>query len=166
MKTRNRTTIAAVFTIAAILTLVTACRSNEQARDNKVQCGRNLKALRICITQYRDDHGGSFPPSLKEALTNVGVGNIKLLQCPSASQKSLSATDNSESLGYFYIDWSNRGVEQPPGNFPVIYDAQLQNHRNGINVVCIDGTLFWDGNANWLKTFAHKHPDANLPIPK
>lgn len=166
MKTSNWDSLVAAIAVVAILTTATACRSNQQATNKQVQCGRNLKALRISVAQYRDDHEGKFPPSLRIALTNIDVGNINLLQCPAASQKSLSATNAFEALGYFYIDWSKRGVKQPPGNFPLIYDAQLQNHRNGINVVCVDGTLFWDSDAKWLKAFARKHPDADLPIPK
>ncbi len=166
MKTRNGDTLMAAFAVVAILAVATACKSNQQATDNQVQCGRNLKALRISVEQYRDDHDGNFPPSLREALTNIDAGNINLLQCPATSQKSLSATNASEALGFFYIDWPKRGVKEPPGNFPLIYDAQLQNHRIGINVVCVDGTLIWDSDAKLLKAFAGKHPEANLPIPK
>lgn len=166
MKTMRWNAVAISFAVGAIITTVIACRSNQTVTDNRVQCGRNLKALRISVAQYRDDHDGDFPPSLKEALTNVDVGNINLLQCPATAAQSPSPTDASELLGYHYVDWSKRGIKQPPGDFPLIYDAALQNHGDGINVICIDGTLFWDSAAKWLNNFAIEHPSAKLPIPK
>lgn len=150
---------------ATLLVLVVSCIPLQQVDDERTMCARNLTALRLSVTQYRDDHDGLFPTSLEVALTNIAVENVSLVSCPAIRKKPPQSTEMN-SLGYIYVNWPERGIIQPPGDFPLIYDSDLDRHNGGVNVVCIDGSLRWDPSANWLTAFATQYPKARLPLPK
>jgi hypothetical protein len=119
----------------------------------------------MSVARYREDNDQKFPPSLNDALAGVEVGDATLLRCPALPRVPSTGAEDLNSLGYYYIDWSLRGTNEPGGDYPLIYDARLRSHAGGINVVCVDGTVFWDIDARRVKKFAADHPEAKLPLP-
>jgi len=84
----------------------------------------------------------------------------------SEGMATLGTDDNKD---YFFVDWSKQSepLEKLPSKRPLMYDRRLSNHDGrGINILMADGSIEWDANAQWLKTFAAEHPDAKLPMPK
>lgn len=69
---------------------------------------------------------------------------------------------------YYSVDWvesanSAVGVLKRP----LVYDKCLSNHGGrGINILMADGTVMWDQNASWLKTFAMDNHAVRLHLPE
>jgi hypothetical protein len=68
-----------------------------------------------------------------------------------------------------YIDWSEwyAGTNEPPADYPLIYDAFLANHRGkGVNVISVGGKCWWDEGGLWLKAFNERYPEYRIPMPR
>lgn len=139
----------------------------------RLQCQRNMRSALSAIREYVDEHNGSYPPSLDVAYAEIGFTDptkvSRMLRCPGFRESEHLVGTVALRSGYVYVDWSKWfGPTNPvPGEYPVIYDGQLRNHRKGgVNVLLMDGTLFWDENASWIEDFSRKHSEYRLPIPK
>jgi prepilin-type processing-associated H-X9-DG protein len=81
----------------------------------------------------------------------------------------LATSSNKSSKEHIFVDASTLGkIRQSfSGELPAAYDRHLNNHGGrGINILMVDGTVRWDPNATWLKQFAAKHAESQLPIPQ
>jgi hypothetical protein len=91
------------------------------------------------------------------------------LLCPGSKTEPQTAARANEWSDYWYVDWAQwfPKTNRPPGDFPLFYDRRFSNHDGkGIYVVNVDGLVFWDPGANWLKAFATKHQTYRLKMPE
>ena len=88
------------------------------------------------------------------------------LLCPCAAAVYDHERPDINSIGYAYIDWSDKGfahITNVPGNYPLIYDSTLSNHSGrGVFVVKVNGNIIWDPGAQWINDFIKTHPEYQL----
>lgn len=158
--------------VICLLLLAASCHSvlHSTFRSSRSQCQRNLRSLKTAVEEYPYDNDGQRPITLDEALSNIGFGDAekssRMLRCPGIKNETVRGTDVASRTGYCYIDWSKwfGRTNVVPNTFPLLYDRALQNHEGkGVNVVLVDGTIFWDAEGCWLRDFAAKHPEYQLP---
>ena len=150
--------------LAAISTVAAALGGGCSAdwRDS-VQCRKHLKGIALTLDLERQMNSNAWPQSL----IDVDHGLLrKILVCPATGNTPGRDQDAQKWSDYIYVDWSktvsNRSSAGP--KYPLAFDRRLSNHRGrGINVVLIDGSVFWDQGGNWLSNFAKAHPEFNVP---
>lgn len=136
------------------------CQSERQAKNREIgireACMHQLRNLWYQANSYRGDYG-EFPSSFDDFHLPKPT-----LDCPAVHPSRTGRTD------YIYVGWlarkyiSDRNFEK----YPIIFDRRMSNHKGrGINIVTVDGTVFWDADAAWLKSFARDHPEAKIPLP-
>jgi hypothetical protein len=141
----------------ALLAFCIGCASATRTEhENLEKCRNTLRSLSYAILDYRSEHSERFPPSLFKALENQGVSESairKLQRCPAGGD-------------YIYINWPKFFTGDIPKDYPLIFDAQNKQHGKGINIVRVDGTVFFDANMAWLSEFLRSHPEVKIPVPK
>jgi hypothetical protein len=88
--------------------------------------------------------------------------------CP-ASEVPIESDSITNRFDYLYVDWSGafERVEDIPGQYPLAYDRRLANHlRKGIYVLQVNGSVFWDVDANWVQEFSRTNRHFQTPIPQ
>lgn len=132
----------------------------------RTECQHVMRSLQSAVMLYGNDFHGQFPPNLRV----VGITQQlpqEVLGCPKVGAKHADPQAALDS--YCYLDWSTqpRSADWGSGKYPLIYDSHLANHGGaGINLVLVDGTVWWDADARWLREFARQHPDAHIAIPQ
>jgi hypothetical protein len=167
---------ATVFGIAGLFLAVISCRHFSSARfeRDRLQCQQNHKSAGSTFRSYvNDDHDGDYPHTIRDVYADIGFTNAatvsRMLKCPGFRPSGSASGDVDSRLGYFFVDWSKwfSRTNPVPDDYPLIYDYQLSNHNGrGINVLVVDGSVFWDEGAHWLQDFARKHPEFKLQIPE
>jgi hypothetical protein len=147
-----------------------------------VVCRSKLGAFDSHIKNYQVEHGQStYPPDIVALATyrqavpmdhsQTNYALTSLLICPAHRSRWLAAdtvtiSNVSTQSEYVYINWKPFfGTNQVPPNYPLVYDRRMANHWGlGVNVLTTS-RIFWDFRARWLRDFAEKHPEYNLPLP-
>ncbi len=150
--------------------LVTVGCQNPAFNRDRARCQHNLISLSEQFRDYRDRSDGHYPKLFSEVFseTNSGISDIHVMidmfKCPSVKQAATTGGDAITAMGYYYVDWSKwYGTNDAPEDYPILYDRRLQNHHGqGINIVLLNGTVFWDAKAEWFLDFVKKHPDYGL----
>jgi len=142
--------------------LPSLCKAREPA--NRVKCAANLKQIGLAITQYAQENGGHFPPSLVVLMKHEDI-TLECLVCPSSNDERLSATTTDEALAdlsaaernapghkhglsYVYVG-SGMQLKTVAASAVVAYEP-LENHNGqGGNV------LFGDGHVDWMTKSNH-----------
>lgn len=123
-------------------------------------CHRMLRSLWHSISAYRQDYH-SLPRNWQDIWTSHRIS--RSLVCPMVASNTLNA--NRED--YLHPDFSTYPATASIDKYPLVYDRRLANHRGrGVNVVLVDGTVFWDDDAKWLRKFASAHPECKIPLPE
>lgn len=132
---------------------------------NRNRCNFIVGDISLAIRSYCEDYN-SFPPNLMSLVHGNYIRDTRALMCPAVHP---SLPNGAYRADYTYINWSNyfdtpNKVHQ---DFPVVYDRALSNHGgSGINIGRVDGGMFWDPGATWLRHFAASHPEYDIPVPK
>jgi hypothetical protein len=164
-----------VLCVTGLLLTAASCRhfSSAKFERDRLQCQRNQKSAGSTFRCYVDDHDGDYPRTIGEFYSDFGITNpesiYRMVRCPGFRASGSARGDVDSRLGYFFVDWSKwfSKTNPVPNDYPLIYDYQLSNHNGrGINVLVVDGSVFWDDGAHWLQDFARKHPDFKLQIPE
>ena len=137
-----------------------------QRSAERTKCQHTMRALQTAVLLYGSDYPGQFPPNL-EVLMQTQQISPGVLVCPKVGEEVHKG--EMQKGTYTYINWSARprGADWDLGKHPLFYDSRFSNHGGeGINVVTMDGTAWWDAHAQWLQKFAAQHPDADLPTPQ
>ena len=162
MSRRTKTTLvvcAAAIAVIGILTLI-HCIS---FLIDRIDCQKMLRAAGAATLLYRQDHTNELP---------AGVTDLDILPqgflnaCPGVRKQSRE--HNQPTNDYVFVDWRKiLGNTSVPNSCPILYDSRLANHRGaGINVLLVNGAVFWDPHATWLKEFSNKHPGYKIDLPK
>jgi hypothetical protein len=138
---------------------------------NISQCQRNLRALANEFRAYRGLHGGQYPKTFDEVLSesNIGIANTEYvarkLSCPGFNDAMTQPT-MIKRMGFLYVDWSKRyGTNDTPTNYPLLYDLNPENHHGkGINIALTGGIVFWDAHCAWIHRFGGEHPGFLVPL--
>ena len=151
-----------VLVVAAIVGIAYASGSWKRK-----QCQGTLRALAYTVAMYRDMHNQMFPPTLSDSVSEE-ASSPRLLVCPGTGKNWGTYADAGVWADYLYINWSPYyGTNDPPGGYPLIYDRRLSNHRGqGVNIAFVDGSVQWDPNAAWLRSFANTHREYTIPVPR
>lgn len=152
--------------------LPSLCKAREPA--NRVKCSANLRQIGLAISQYAEENGGHFPPSLAVLLKHADI-SLECLVCPSSNDERLSLTTTDEALAdlaaaeqnapghkhglsYVYVGggWNAKTV---PATAVLAYEP-LENHNGqGANVLYGDGHVDWVDKRSWSTiSAAAKHP--------
>lgn len=120
------------------------------------------------LKEYRHKYDGQYPPDLAAAenFNNPG-GKLDFVTCPGVGIRTLPAAGGTNA-DYIYVNWGlTFGTNDVPGNYPVIYDRRLANHKGlGVNVITMDGRHFFDRHASWLQKFTNSYPQYHLTMPE
>jgi len=138
-------------------------------------CERTLRCLWCAMYSYTSDFGGRYPPHLG-ALVEAGyMGTTRPLTCCAVHHskedfyRKGNIPEGDDWSDYAYVNWSNC-FDKPgkvPPDYPLMYDRALSNHDGrGINVLRVDGTTLWDPGGTWLRDFAARHPEYDVPVPE
>ncbi len=113
-------------------------KSREQAK--QAVCMSNLKQIGLALHMYAVDHNEKFPKSLKELYPNY-VAKAKIFKCPADKNiKEIKEINKGTVLSYTYV----KGLTKT--NSPdtvLVYDASVENHGDGRNVLFLDGHVKW-----------------------
>lgn len=150
------------------------CR-HRSVRESQLECAGCLNTLEFHIKLYASENDGRFPANIAELLKWSGAEQgffEPLLLCPRPRETTNSPRSveewmvtADEWMDYIYVPWQN--PSELPGNYPLIYDRRLANHKGkGINIVLLNGQVMWDRNAQYLKEFIKEHPDLDVPLPE
>ena len=132
---------------------------------NRDACTRNLMALHSPLRMYMMDHAGQLP-SLSTDMWKY-ASNPRILVCPGSRTKFVAGrtSDLTNWMDYLYVYWPMG--ESTSESYPIMYDKDLSHHGGeGLNVMTVDGTCFWDEGGAWLREFAATHPDLRIPLPE
>jgi hypothetical protein len=118
---------------------------------------------------FRFEHDLHYPVDIA-AIENFHAPDRKVLDfvtCPGVGMRRLT-TDAVTNADYIYINWEPLfGTNTAPGNYPILYDRRLANHKGlGVNVVTMNGRCFFDFRGRWLKNFSLKYPQYQVTLPK
>lgn len=149
--------------VLALTVVVAGCSSQPrdagQVEADRVNCQRQIRSVAYCVFQYLSDHDGQFPKTLEDAVgCEVGEDIAqRFIQCPAKGSVAK----------YIYVDWSRWFTNAcVPKDYPLVYESKRNQHGNGINVVLMDGSVFWDEGVRWLSEFIKKHPEYGLEMPQ
>jgi len=158
----------------ALLALVLLFSILERVRE-VFACQYTLAALKANVMSYRLEHNGLYPTNIIAVATasyRFQIPNttsmVNILSCPGVRKRSLTVTNTAIESDYVYINWTPFfGTNAVPDGYPLMYDRHLSNHAGfGINILPVNGVIFWDLRARWLKDFAAKHPEYHVPLPE
>ncbi len=148
-----------VVVLAALAALAVLLPSRDRWRES--DCKRRLQMLEVMVLDFEQTHDGKLPSDLDEV--RRGPGRRWVLVCP-ATEDNMYSEPEPGRCDYSLIDWSPelRAVTSDPNvllfqcpqfaKYPLIYDARLSNHGGrGINVILVDGTVFWDQGGAWSR---------------
>ena len=164
MKIYNCWDIAKI--LAAGLALVVAINScsirskrTNQSETDRQRCRNQIRSAAYCVIEYWHDNNEQFPNTLEEAVERLAGKEMAelLTQCPA----------KGTTAKYIYVNWSRwftSGVV--PKDYPLVYESNKSRHGDGINVVLMDESVFWDENARWITDFVKKHPEYELELPR
>ena len=113
--------------------------NKEQLNDNKLQRRTYMENAACSVILWRVDHDGHYPQTLEEALEEAGgpYAAEHLTHCPFGGAK------------YVYVNWSRWFADgKVPNGYPLVYESEIGQHGNGINVVLMDISAFWDEMLN------------------
>lgn len=130
-------------------------------------CHYQIRSMGSVINLYRDLHNGSYPSNL-ESIVVCKLLEQRELHCPGVQHNTTEMGDRApDNSDYIYVDLSQQAQDITngvPAKYPLVYDARLSNHKGaGINILLVDGFVFWDENARWLTHFALTHRGIVLP---
>ena len=137
-------------------------------------CERNLRCLGCVMESYISDFGG-FPPSLAPLVESGYMETTRPLTCCGVHHsredfhRKGDIPEGDDWSDYTYINWSEHfdNPDEVPPDYPLMYDRALSNHDGGgINILRVDGITFWDPGGTWLRDFAARHPEYDIPVPK
>jgi prepilin-type processing-associated H-X9-DG protein len=134
------------------------------------RCQSTLRAIASTLPAYCDDWN-RFPPNLYSLFQGRYARDARTLMCPAVSRNKVELRNRIDWMDdtYTYINWSNyyKTPNVVPWDYPLLYDTFMSNHgQRGINVARVDGHVFWDPGATWLRQFAASHPKYDIPVPK
>jgi prepilin-type processing-associated H-X9-DG protein len=130
-------------------------------------CQDTLSALGYAITAYSYE-ANNFPSNPIDLIPKH-IDTLRLLMCPAVHHQKGDVPDGTDWGDYAYINWANYfdTPDKVPGDYPLLYDRALANHGGrGINIARVDGSVFWDPGAAWLRNFAASHTQYDIPVPK
>ncbi len=165
--------VVVVMVVVAAGYLVSRPWFHPSLRSPKQRCARSLANLCSVITLYRTKFGDDrlLPSHLTcEGMLHILAWPELCMICPGTGRDVPQGTiSTDDDVDYLYINWSvwykDTDVEALR-DYPLVYDRRLSNHGGkGINVGCMDGSTFWDAGAVWLRDFAKKHPEYEIPMP-
>jgi prepilin-type processing-associated H-X9-DG protein len=162
-----------IASIAVIIVIGVSCSQLRSYLDER-NCQQQLRVIGFSILYYHQTHGSRWPSSLESMMAAQGMhpdknSNYRLFACPGVDRNGNSQISGWARNDYIYINWNDQSIESKiaPEQCPVAYDRDLENHGGaGINILMIDGSVHWDSEASWLKSFAAKYPDAILTLPR
>jgi len=133
-------------------------------------CQENLSAFEYAIRMYSIEENG-FPSNPIDLIpTHVpNIQSLRLLMCPAVHHQKKDVSDGTDWGDYTYVNWSDyyEDPEKVPADYPLMYDRALSNHDGrGINIARVDGMTFWDPGGAWLRDFAARHPEYDIPVPE
>ncbi|MHC5054238.1 MAG: DUF1559 family PulG-like putative transporter [Planctomycetota bacterium] len=119
-----------------LLILVLGALGAARGGARRVRCQSNLKQLGYALSRYVGDSSGKLPGSLDDLAPRylLDAGILKYPGC-------------SEEESYRYISLGRAAL---PGNCIVAYDVE-GNHDGGRNVLFLNGTPQWLGEADFRK---------------
>lgn len=123
--------VACVFLVATIV--LAPFVHMAKARAHNINCANKLRNISLGLHAYAADHDGGFPASL-EALYPDYVESQNLFDCPASK-----TAGNPAAPDYEYVVSL---TEQSPLKIVIAQDTGT-NHRNGRNVLRVDGSLEW-----------------------
>jgi hypothetical protein len=143
-------------------------------RWREADCKRRLQTLHFLVADFSVTHDNRLPRSIDD-LPRGTVGRW-ILVCPATVENIHQEPENGR-YDYSLMDWSSElhAASADPNvllfscpqfaRYPLICDAHLSNHGGrGINVILVDGTVFWDEDGAWLRDFAKLHPNKTIPV--
>lgn len=163
MRVRRSTLIAVVVAAAVVAEAAPFGLIVLRQRVTQSNCAQVQRAWWTLIEQYREAHHGLYPSNLGVLSSQFPAQVTAPLKCPGASKSS------DPVKGFVYLDWSTepKGADWTSGQYPLLYDKQLSNHDGqGLNILMVNGSVFWDPNAKWLSTFASQHRSAKISLPR
>ena len=151
----------------------------------ELQCRKKLTSIFVAtLKMYRNDHDQNYPDSLailaewfmnpiydsekKELSQDEELQHKASLifgKCP-CSKTHMGPFSSIDRWGdYVYVAWTNNGRDAH-ADYPLAYERSVSHHfRRGVNVILVDGTVFWDSNASFIRQFVEQHPSLGLCIP-
>jgi hypothetical protein len=145
----------------------------EQLREAK-QCRRQLQICWSHINFHRVQNDWMYPSNIIIVATCFGTARLTetqtntqlsvLLTCPSRRMEQVTLSNAWQQSDYVYVNWGRAFGTNVPAAFPLMYDKKMANHF-GVNVLTTSGVRFWDFRGRWLREFAQKHPEYELPLP-
>lgn len=139
----------------------------------RYECPMRLEDLWVLVTgEY--ERRGQYPSNLEFIAEQFQVKrwnvrtHIYPLLCPGTDTK-MRRNGTAESWSdYIYVSpsvWSGNPAVDVDG-FPMAYDQSTSNHGGrGVYVLTVEGRVFWDRGAEWLRRFAREHPEYKLRVP-
>ena len=129
------TEITVVFTIIILVILIlTPFINNIRTNAKLLGCKKNMQEISLALKLYANEHEGNFPPTLGALLEKSYVENERVFDCPGNSRiGSREEPDYQYTTGYTKLS---------PSDEPIVFD-KLENHKNGRNVLYIDGNIAW-----------------------
>ena len=78
----------------------------------------------------------------------------------------LTRCPGKSAVEYIYVNWSRWFTNgDVPKGYPLIYEPECGQHGNGINVVLVDDSGFWDENCRWITAFENAHTNYGMRLP-
>jgi hypothetical protein len=124
------------------------------------------------VQSYSVNNRGQLPKTIAQAAAAEGVP-LSNLTCPGHERRDALAVDD-----FYLIDWDDIlpsskaatpiSVFNDPklAKYPLLYEKSVETHcRNGVNVLLVDGTVFWDSGCEWLKSFKATR-GLDIPMPR
>lgn len=152
--------LSALSLVGAAMVLISCSREWRDA----VQCRKHLRGIALSLDLDRQMNSNAWPRSLIE----VDRGLLrKVLVCPGTGNRPGPDLESEAWSDYVYLDWSRLTTNTGPSiaKYPLAFDRRLSNHAGrGINVVLVDGSVFWDDGGRWLAKFSQDHSAFKVPL--
>jgi len=118
------------------------------ASTNDVRCRYQLSKIARALSIYRSNHGGNFPPDLRELVGSVDV-EAKDLFCPGTAIGQTNPPPGGDwaklvAAGHTSYEYDSSTLKNNADPSTVVLYEKLSNHSGeGIHVVHADGRVEW-----------------------
>jgi len=154
--------VTVVLGIAAISVLLPSlCKPRETA--NRAKCASNLHQIGLAISLYAQDHGGTYPDSFAQLMTEEQL-TAAVFVCPSSNDEAADGENAAavavnlskpHHLSYVYLG-KGKTTATVKDDTVIVYEP-LENHQqDGMDV------LYGDGHAAWVSRDQAKRLIAKL----
>jgi hypothetical protein len=151
-----------VLGIAAVSVLLPSlCKPRETA--NRAKCASNLHQIGLAILLFTQEHGGHYPDSFAQLMTEEQL-TASVFVCPSSNDQAASG-DNPDAvaanlytphhLSYVYVG-KGKTTATVNADMVIAYEPLTNHQDDGMEV------LYGDGHAKWVSRGAAKQLVAKL----